>query len=207
MDPQVRGDPAVLVEDLHGLGRDPNIDLAAGQRVGNAVEGVPGLDVVVDVDTGLAPLRVLVALGRERLERWPVQILEPAAAAAFGLFERPLVQRGQQRRDGVAEFGEREERLVAQRRHDPALDVLDRGLHLRLVPRRAGPRRQHRGAIVSGQVLVRGVQVRLVAAGLARPGLLVVRDHELRYPADSNIRTCDIVQSGSDRLQVTSTKV
>ena len=82
-DPEVRGDPAVLVEDLHGLGRDPNVDLATAQRVGDAVERVRDLDVVVEVDPGLAPLRVLVALGRERLERWPVQILEPAAAAAL----------------------------------------------------------------------------------------------------------------------------
>ena len=117
VDPEVRGDPAVLVEDLHGLGRDPNVDLAAGQRMGDAVQRVPGLDVVVDVDPRLAPLRVLVALGRERLECWPVKILEPAAAAPIGLLERPLVQRGQQRRDGLAEFAEREERLVAQRGH------------------------------------------------------------------------------------------
>ena len=34
-----------------------------------------------------------------------------------------------------------------------------------------------------GQFLVCRVQVRLVAAGLAHPGLLVVRDHEFRYPA------------------------
>ena len=85
VDPDVRSDPAVLVEDLHGLGRDANVDLAATQRVGDAVERVRDLDVVVEVDPGLAPLRVLVALGRERLECWPVQILEPAAAAAFGL--------------------------------------------------------------------------------------------------------------------------
>ena len=94
-----------------------------------------------------------------------------------------LVQRGQQRPDGLAEFAEREERLVAQRRHDPALDVLDRGLHLRLVPRSPGPRRQHRGSVVGGQFLVRRVQVRLVAAGLTDRRLLVVRDHEFRHPA------------------------
>ena len=34
VDPDVRGDPAVPVEDLHGLGRDPNVDLATAQRVG-----------------------------------------------------------------------------------------------------------------------------------------------------------------------------
>ena len=183
VDPKVGSDPAVLVEDLHGLGRDPNVDLAAAQRVGDAVERVLDLDVVVDVDPRLAPLGVLVALGRKRLECWPVQILEPAAAAPIGLLERPLVQRGQQRRDGVAEFAEREELMVAQRRHDPALDVLDCGFRLGLVPRCPGPRRQHRGSVVGGQFLVRRVQVRLVAAGLVDRRLLVVRDHEFRHPA------------------------
>ena len=183
VDPDVRGDPAVLVEDLHGLGRDPNVDLAAAQRVGDAVERVLDLDVVVDVDPRLAPLGVLVALGRKRLERWPVEILEPAAAAPIGLLERPLVQRGQQRPDGVAEFAEREELMVAQRRHDPALDVLDCGFRLGLVPGRPGPRRQHRGSVVGGQFLIRRVQVRLVAAGLVDRCLLVVRDHEFGHPA------------------------
>ena len=63
VDPQVSSDPAVLVEDIHGLGREPNIDLATAQRVGDAVERVLDLDVVVDVDPRLAPLGVLVALG------------------------------------------------------------------------------------------------------------------------------------------------
>ena len=98
-------------------------------------------------------------------------------------FERPLVQRGQQRRNGLAQFAEGEERLVAQRRHDPALDVLDRGLPLRLVPGCPGPRRQHGGSVVGGQFLVRRVQVRLVAAGLTDRSLLVVRDYEFGHPA------------------------
>ena len=50
VDADMHGDAAVLVEDLHGLGRDPNVDLAAGKGVGDTVEGVPDLDVVVDVD-------------------------------------------------------------------------------------------------------------------------------------------------------------
>ena len=51
--------------------------------------------------------------GGKWAQRRPVQILEPAAAAAFGLVERSLVQCGQQRRNRLAEFAEREERLVA----------------------------------------------------------------------------------------------
>lgn len=64
----------------------------------------------------------------------------------------------------ASRFTEREERLVARRRHDPALDVLDGGLRLRLVPGLARPRREHGRPVVGGEFLVRGVQIRLVAA-------------------------------------------
>ena len=87
------------------------------------------LDVVVEVDARLAPPGVLIALGRERLERGPVQVLEEAAPAALGLLERPLVERRQQGLDRLADFAQREERLVAQRRQNPPSDVLDRRLH------------------------------------------------------------------------------
>lgn len=84
---QVYGDVALLVEDLHGPRREPNVDIAAGQCMGDTVEGALYLDVIVDVDAGPGPLGELVPLGRERLDRRPVQILEPAASAAFGLLE------------------------------------------------------------------------------------------------------------------------
>ena len=141
-------DAPVPVEDLDRCGGDPDIDLAAGQGVGDAVEAAAGLHVVVDVDSGPAPLGELVAPGGQGPRRRTVQILEPAQAAALGLPERALVERGHERRDGVSEFAEREERLVAQRRHDPALDVLDGGLRLRLVPGLPRPRREHGRPVV-----------------------------------------------------------
>jgi len=55
VNPQVSGDAAVLVKRLHHLGRDPDVDLAAAQRVGDAVERARDLDVVVAVDPRLAP--------------------------------------------------------------------------------------------------------------------------------------------------------
>ena len=71
-----------------------------------------------------------------------------------------------------------------------------------------GSEAEHEGAVVRGQFLVRRVQVRLVAAGLTDRSLLVVRIKSSGTPPqNSNILTCDIVQSGSDRLRVTSTKV
>ena len=64
VDAPVHGNTPVLVEDLDGVGADADIDLVAGQGMGDAVEGVSELDVVVDVDTSLAPLCVLIALAR-----------------------------------------------------------------------------------------------------------------------------------------------
>ena len=99
-------DAPVLVEDLDRRGAEPDIHLPPGKRVGNAVEAAVGLDVVVDVDAGLAPLGELVTLGRKRLQRRTVKILEETAAAALGLLERPLVERCQKRRDRLADLGE-----------------------------------------------------------------------------------------------------
>ena len=113
---EVDGDAPVPVEDLDRGGGEPDIDLAAGQGVGDAVEAAVSLDVVVDVDAGPAPLGVLIAPRGQRPERRTVQILEPARPAAGCLLERPLVERGHKGRDGTSEFAEREERLVAQRR-------------------------------------------------------------------------------------------
>ena len=93
VDAPVGSDPPALVEDLDGVGADADIDLVAGQGMGDAVEGVMDLDVVVDVDAGLAPLGELVALARQRLQSGPVELLEPAAAATGGLLERPFVER------------------------------------------------------------------------------------------------------------------
>ena len=62
---EVYGD-AEVVEDHHVPGCDANVGFVAGQRVGNAVEGLPDLDVIADVDAGPAPLGELVALRRER---------------------------------------------------------------------------------------------------------------------------------------------
>ena len=62
-------DAPALVEDLDAMGADADIDLVAGQGMGDAVEGVMDLDVVVDVDAGLAPLGELVALAGQRLQR------------------------------------------------------------------------------------------------------------------------------------------
>ena len=85
-DAPVHNNTPALVEDLDGVGADADIDLVAGQGMGDAVEGVSDLDVVVDVDTGLAPRGILVALARQRLERRTVQLLEPGRRRRYRRF-------------------------------------------------------------------------------------------------------------------------
>jgi hypothetical protein len=53
-------------------------------------------------------------------------------AASVALAKGPVVQLGEQLADGQVEFFEREELVVAQRRHDPALCDLHRIFDFRL---------------------------------------------------------------------------
>jgi len=71
--PGVRGDALALMEDLDGGGGGPDLHLALGELVGYAVPVAVELDVIVDVDAYRLPLAVLVALGRQRLQRRAVQ--------------------------------------------------------------------------------------------------------------------------------------
>lgn len=71
---------------------------------------------------------------------------------------------------------------MAQGGEDPALDHLHAGLGL--VARLTGPCWYHRHAVVLGQVAVAGVDVRLVAMGLAHRSAQVVRHHDLWHPAE-----------------------
>ena len=65
--PDVSRHAVAIVEDLHRGGREAHVHLLSDEAVRNAVEMVLDGDVVVDVDSGLAPLGVLVARGGKRL--------------------------------------------------------------------------------------------------------------------------------------------
>jgi hypothetical protein len=72
----MHGDPLALDEDLHGAAGEPHLDLAAREAIGNAVEVALDLDVVVDPDAAHAPFGEDVGLGRQRLERRPLELFE-----------------------------------------------------------------------------------------------------------------------------------
>ena len=137
----VGGDALALVEELHGARRQPRIERGVHELEGRRVVLALELDVVVDVDAHALPLGIGEALGGQRLERRAIEALEELAAALPVAAHHAGVELGEQLGDARVQLGEREERLVAQPRQDPALDHLHGDLDLGLVARlrRAAP--------------------------------------------------------------------
>src|SRR5947199_2272343 len=79
----------------------------------------------------------------------------------------------------------REKKLaLTQRGDNPALDYLNPHLRLGFIPGPIRPRRNDRHAIVLPQVSIRGVQIRLVIAGMRDRALQVVRHHHFGHAAE-----------------------
>lgn len=162
------------VEALHGGRGQAYVELASNQGVGDAVVVAVDFAVVVDVDSGLFPLGEHVALGRKGTQRRAVGLLEQRTPRARELAERAGVEPFKEPGDGGVEFAEGEERAVAKRSQDPALNDLHADLDLGLVARLSHPRWQHRDPVVLGQVVVGRIRVRLVAMSAAHRRSMVV---------------------------------
>ena len=80
---QMRRDALAVVEDLDRLLRRARPDLLAQEPVGHRVVMAVDLDVVVEPDGALLPLRVFVGRRGQRLQRRALELLEqlPAAGA------------------------------------------------------------------------------------------------------------------------------
>ena len=104
---QMRGDPLALEKDLDGARRQPHLDLAPGEAVGDAVKMRLDLDVIIDADPPQAPLGEVIGLGRQRLEVRPIEFLEQGSAGDAESADRPLlVELPQQLADRRVEFGQ-----------------------------------------------------------------------------------------------------
>ena len=112
---------------------EAHVDFAPDQGVRDGVVVALDLDVVVDVDPRLLPLGEHVALGGKGAKGGTVELLEQCTPRARELAERAVVEPLEERRDGCVELSQREERAVAKRGQDPALDHLHRDLGLGLV--------------------------------------------------------------------------
>src|SRR5690606_37385576 len=102
-----------------------------------------------------APLGRFEAICRQRHQRGTVDALEELTPAyTTQAPHRPCVKVLEQLADAGIERLEREERLVAEPRQDPALRHEHPRLDLRLVARLSRPCRNHRRAIVAPKVFV-----------------------------------------------------
>jgi hypothetical protein len=95
-----------------------------------------------------------------------VELGEERRARTLHLLEGLLVEALHQFADHLVERRERSEALVAQDRDDPALRYLHAHFDLGLVAGLVGPRGNDDGAVVTGHLLVGGVDVGLVSVRL-----------------------------------------
>ena len=72
---QMRGDPLALEKDLDDTRRQPDLDLAASEAVGHAVEVRLDLNVVIDANPTQPPFSEGIGLARQPLEMRPVEFL------------------------------------------------------------------------------------------------------------------------------------
>lgn len=159
----VAGDALTAPEHFDRRARHAHVHLGQRMLARHRVVVAIDIDVVVDDDPRHLPFCVLVVVLGQRPHGRLVHLCEGAGVTAGQLLEGTLVQVGQQRAQRPVKFVQTKEALVAQPRQHPARDHQHAVLHLGLVPRPASTCRQHRHAIVLGQVLVSGVDVRLVA--------------------------------------------
>jgi hypothetical protein len=141
------------------------------------------LDVVVDVDARFLPDREFVGLFRKRLEGWLVQLLIELVAGATEVFHPPDVEFVEQLLDGLVQTSQVEEGAVAQTSEDPALDHLDAHFDFCFVFGLANTCRDDGRAVVLGQVMISGIQIGLVAAGVFDSCFEIVRDDDLGHTA------------------------
>ena len=179
----VAGDALAAVQALHSGGGHTHVELTSDQGVRDRVVVPVHFDVVVDVDPRLLPLGEHVTLGGKGSQRWTVELLEQLTPRARELAERAGVEPLEELRDRGVEFGQREERAVAKRSQDPALDHLHSNLGLRLIPRFFHASREHGHPVMAGQVVVGGIGVGLVAVRATHRRAQIVRDQQLRAAA------------------------
>jgi len=182
---QVGGDALPVQEDLHGAGGEPHLHRLAGATVGDGVEVAVDVDVVVQPHLAHAPFGEGIGLGRQGFKPRGVDLREElATGAALITLDLLLVDPDQQLAQGGVHLGQAVEASMAQLAEQPTLGDPHCGFHLGLVPRPPGPRRQHRGVVVSGQLAVGAIDLRVVEAGLDDRHFGVVRHQQPRRAAE-----------------------
>jgi len=119
---QMSGDPLALQKDLDGTRRQPRLDLTASKAVGDAVEVVLDLDMVVDADPTNAPFGKAIGLRGQRLEAGPVELFEQRPASNTETTDQAfIVELPQQLTDRRIELGQAVKAAMAQAAEQPPL--------------------------------------------------------------------------------------
>ena len=134
------GDALAFDKNLDGPAGEACFDFSTGEAVGNAVEVLLDLDVIIDADPADAPLSKDARFDRQGVERWSVEFFEQLLAGAAEPAEWPfLIEPLEQRGDRGIELGKAIELPMTQPRQNPPLDDEHRHLDLSLVaPGRVG---------------------------------------------------------------------
>lgn len=107
------GHPLALLEDLHGVGGKPDLELLTLQFMGHAVIVIVDFDVVVDVDGGNLPLGIFVGFVRQWQSMGLIEQDKELAARLLEFAQSSVVQTLQQLTNGTIEVGQSVELSVA----------------------------------------------------------------------------------------------
>ena len=146
--------PVAPIEALGRIAGNAHFHGHLDQVVGHRVVAPTDGHVVGNVDPGLLPLGIDVALCRQGLQGWPVELLEVVTAPSGQLPEGAGIELLEQFADRRVQFRQGEELAVAHGGQDPALNHQHAVLHFGFVAGLAGPGGQDRHAAVGGHVLV-----------------------------------------------------
>jgi hypothetical protein len=135
----------------------------------------------IDIHSCRAPLGIDVGLGGQRLQGRPIHRLELRLPTAGKFFEGTAIQPIQTGGDRGVELRQTEEGLMPQAGQNPALDEQDPRFDLRLVAGFADAGRNHRDAVVPGQICVGRVQLWFIPAGLGDAAPQVIGHEDLRH--------------------------
>jgi hypothetical protein len=159
--------------------------------------------VIVNVDGGTRPLAHVETLGRQRCECRFLQAVKQTGPRSVSFAKRTLVQAHQQLADRLIEFRQAKELPVSQRRYDPAFDDLYSAFGLRLVPRLVRTRGHDSHPVMHCELLISGIQIRIVTAGSGDGRLGVIGHRQCRY-ASEKFQRVDVRLDPGFQLLITS---
>ncbi len=131
---QMGGDTLTPGVNLHGAGREPNLDGFLREAVGHAVIVPVDIDMIIDTDPANAPLGKDIGLDRQGFEHRPVELFEELAPRHAEPADRPfVVETDQQLADRLVQLRQAVEDPVPEAPQDPALHDQHARLDLGLV--------------------------------------------------------------------------